>query len=64
MHFFHFYHKPSSLKKKKINFFTFYHNLSNVNLSPIAYLEKLKFIFTNYNYHSAKHNKTHTTLIE
>jgi len=64
MHFFfHLYHKPSSLKKG-INFFTFYHNLSNINLSPLAYLEKIKFMFTNHNYHNAKHNKTHTTLIK
>jgi len=50
------------LFKKKNQFF--YHNLSNINLSPLAYLEKIKFIFTNHNYHSAKHNKTHTTLIK
>ena len=36
----HLYHKPFSLKK--INYFTLYHNLSNINLSPLTYLEKDK----------------------
>ena len=40
MHFFHLYHKPSL--KKRINFFTLYHNLSNINLSHLSYLEKDK----------------------
>jgi len=34
--FFHLYHKPSSFTKR-INSFTLYHNLSNINLSSLTY---------------------------
>jgi len=38
--FLHLYHKHFSLKKKESIIFTFYHNLSNINLSPLVYLKK------------------------
>jgi len=42
--FFHLYHKPFSLHKR-INYFTLYHNLSNINLSLPTYLEKKDKIY-------------------
>jgi len=61
MHFF-FILSQTFFFKKKINFFTLYHNLSNINLSPLNYLEKDKIYI--HNYRNAKHNKIHTTLIK
>jgi len=63
--FFHLYHKPSSLKKR-INFFTLYHILSNINLSHLTYLEKDKIYIkkSQLSQCNARHNKTYTTLIK
>jgi len=41
MHFFHLYHKPYSFQKR-INYFTLYHNLSNIILLPFISLENDK----------------------